>query len=535
MTSAPATSTNGVGLAELHVLVVDCQATGATPSHGELLELGWSVTTGRAIVVEARAEWTKTTRPVSRIVQKLTGWEPSVPAIAPDEAWRRLLADAALATRRHRVPTVIHFAQFERRFLEHAHGDGTFPLEIVCLHAIATRLFPNLPRRNLRALAGTLGGAPDVLRRAGPHADASAFVWRALVPRLAELGVTTWAELGSWLATPASRSKKTARQFPLSAEKRKAVPDAPGVYRFFRPNGDVLYVGKAASLKKRVASHFTTNAGARATERALEMLSQAHDLEVTRTETALEAALLEADEIKRLDPPYNVHLRSAERSAWFASRDWDDLATALDETHTIGPLPSARSIAGIAAIRAMLEGAGVTLERASAAVGVPTAFGPPLDLFIAEWKAFRSAELVGPAPRCIVEASLRLDVQESTDEEAIDEWDPARVRRYLERTVVVEAALLRRARLLGLLAHCRIEFREAKDEVARVLYVRDGELADGVEPGAPPPPRHARLASFDASRYDRLRVLATELRRVVKEGGHVAVHVGRHHVRLPPP
>ncbi|HVH45470.1 MAG TPA: GIY-YIG nuclease family protein, partial [Labilithrix sp.] len=416
-----------LALTELPVLVVDCQATGATPAHGDLLELGWSVTTGTGIVIDARAEWTKTARPVSRIVRKLTGWNESVPSIDAAEAWSRLLDDAPAGPR---IPTVIHFAQFERRFLEHLHGADAFPLDVICLHEIAARLFPNLPRRNLRALAGTLGGTPDVLRRAGPHAAATAFVWRALVPRLAALAVTTWAELATWLDVPTARPRKSARQFPLSPAKRKVVPDAPGVYRFMRPNGDVLYVGKAASLKKRIASHYTTNAGARATERALEMLSQAHEVDVTTTETTLEAALLEVDEIQRLDPPYNVQLRTADRSAWFAAPDWDDLVPAVDDRHTLGPLPSRKAIAGIAAMRAMLLDGVVTSSRAAAAVGVGEAFAPPLDLFLPEWDAFRASELVGRVPRCILEASGRIQVRKSReDETGPAAWDRARIRR----------------------------------------------------------------------------------------------------------
>ena len=525
-----------MNLADLRVLVVDCQTSGATPAHGDVLELGWSVTTASEPVVEPRAEWTRTERPVSRIVRKLTGWDEAVPAIAAREAWAKLLADAPAGS--PRAPTVIHFAQFERRFLEHIHAiensASPFPLDIVCLHAIAERIFPNLPRRNLRALAGTLGGAPEVLRRAGPHVAATALVWRALIPKLAERGVTTWDELGAWLAIPSVRPRKIARQFPLPAERRKALPDKPGVYRFLRPNGDVLYVGKAASLKKRIASHYTTNAGARATERALEMLSQAHDVDVTTTETALEAALVEVDEIKRLDPPYNVHLRSADRTAWFASRDWTDVAPASDEAHPIGPLPSRLAVVGIAAMRELLLGAELDVARASAAVGVPPAFAPPLALFREEWDAFTRAELVGPPRRAILEASARIDVRESPDEEdAPEEWDRTTIRRYLERIVVGEGTLIRRARLLALLAHAEVTFREAKEREPHVLTIVDGII--GGVPNAPRvalPSRRIRIASFDAARYDRLRVLVTELRRVAKEGGDAEIRIGRHRVPL---
>ncbi|MFO0738490.1 MAG: GIY-YIG nuclease family protein [Labilithrix sp.] len=531
-------------LSELRVLVIDCQSSGATPAHGDLLELGWSITSGTAAVLEPRSEWTKTERPVSRIVRKLTGWEPTVPAVEPGDAWMRLLREVSQNMTVWPRPTVIHFAQFERRFLEHVHGQleagAPLPLDIVCVHAVAERLFPNLPRRNLRVLAGTLGGSPDALRRAGPHVAATALVWRALVPKLAELGIHTWESLHDWLAIPSVRPRKIAREFPMPAARRRSLPDKPGVYRFLRPNGDVLYVGKAASLKKRVASHFTANKSSRATERALEMLSQAHDVDVTTTETALEAALLEVDEIKRLDPPYNVHLRAADRDAWFATRDWRHVAPAVDDTHLVGPLPSRVAIAGIAAMRELLLGAELDLDRASAAVGVPRAFGPPLALFRDEWEAFRADELEGDRPdrpdRRILEASTRIAVQDSPDEEdAPAEWDRATVRRYLERIVVGEGTLVRRGRLLALLSHSEVGFREAKDDRMRGLTIVDGAFVDDVHPWSGLyPSLRARLACFDASRYDRLRVLATELRRVRKEGGHAEIRVGRHLVPLGP-
>jgi hypothetical protein len=521
--------------------VIDCQASGATPVHGDLLEHGWSITSGRAEVLAPRSEWTKTERPVSRIVRKLTGWEPSVPSVEPVDAWMRLLREIATHMTVWPRPTVIHFAQFERRFLEHVHDrvetGAPLPLDIICLHAIAERLFPSLPRRNLRVLAGTLGGSPEALRRAGPHVAATALVWRALVPKLAETGVTTWEGLHDWLAVPSVRPRKIPREFPMPAARRKSLPDKPGVYRFLRPNGDVLYVGKAASLKKRIASHYTTNKSNRATERALEMLSQAHDVDVTLTETALEAALVEVDEIKRLDPPYNVHLRAADRSAWFATRDWLHVVPAVDDTHLVGPLPSRMAIVGIAAMREMLLGAEIDVDRACAAVGVPRAFAPPLDLFRDEWEAFRAQELGGDrrVDRRILQASLRIELQESPDEEdAPTEWDRTTIRRYLERVLVGEATLVRRGRLLALLSHAEVTFREAKDDRSRVLMIVDGAFVDTHPWSGLYPSLRTRLTSFDAGRYDRLRVLATELRRVRKEGGRIEIRVGRHVVPLAP-
>src|SRR5262249_17921469 len=158
--------------------------------------------------------------------------------------------------------------------------------------------FPELPRRNIRALAGYLGHSPDLARRAAGHVEATAFIWRALLPHLEQAPIRTWSALKDWVDQPAPRARRAGRVFPLAPERRRALPDGPGVYGFLRRSGDVLYVGKAASLKKRVASHFARRGPA--TERGLELLTQVHDIRPTETASVVEAALLESDEIKRL-------------------------------------------------------------------------------------------------------------------------------------------------------------------------------------------------------------------------------------------
>jgi excinuclease ABC subunit C len=84
------------------------------------------------------------------------------------------------------------------------------------------------------------------------------------------------------------------------------VPDAPGVYLFKDRRGRILYVGKARSLRKRVASYFTRGAEPAKTEALLEAW---RDLETIVTNTELEALLLENSLIKKHRPRYNVCLR----------------------------------------------------------------------------------------------------------------------------------------------------------------------------------------------------------------------------------
>jgi len=86
----------------------------------------------------------------------------------------------------------------------------------------------------------------------------------------------------------------------------KRLPDTPGVYRMLSDKEDVLYVGKAKSLKKRVMSY--TNYG-RLPYRLQRMISQTKVMEFVHTHTEAEALLLESNLIKKLKPRYNILLR----------------------------------------------------------------------------------------------------------------------------------------------------------------------------------------------------------------------------------
>jgi DNA polymerase III epsilon subunit-like protein len=536
-------------LNELPVLIVDCQTTGASPALGSVLELGWCVTQpGSAAEQAAEAHWI--TPPsgerISMVVRQLTGFDESVltSSLPPEQAWQRL---RALMSPAQPMPTAIHFARFELSFLrdwaQRFEPAAPFPLDAVCVHAIACRLYPNLPRRNLRALAGFLGHGLHLERRSLGHVQATAFIWHKLVAELAERGITTWPALRHWLASPEANRAPRKRRYPLASARYRALPDQPGVYRFLRSNGDVLYVGKATSLKKRVSSHFTKQAGA--TERALEMLTQVSDIAFTATSTALEASLLETLTIKQLNPPYNVQLVLGERGVWFATHDLLHAAPEPDEGHRFGPLSSRYAVRALGAFTQLLAGEPPSDARRAAVVGAPLRWGPDpasfdegLALFSerhlqkfpsevsAKQRAFRVARsLVGLVPE---EADETASV-----EDAPKVWDGPRVRRHLERAVAQAYQVLRRASWLCLLASSSVSYREPDSAVTRFLLLDCAELVeagDATSSELPVPrsrPKREAQSCFTAARYDSLRILTTELKRILKDGGEVTVRLSR--------
>jgi len=90
---------------------------------------------------------------------------------------------------------------------------------------------------------------------------------------------------------------------PTLNQKLKSLPTSPGVYIFRGKDGKILYVGKATSLKDRVGSYFNLARGSRPIEM---MIHEVWDIEIKKTDTVLEAYILEQNLIKEIQPKYNV-------------------------------------------------------------------------------------------------------------------------------------------------------------------------------------------------------------------------------------
>ncbi|RJS95291.1 excinuclease ABC subunit UvrC [Salinisphaera sp. Q1T1-3] len=122
----------------------------------------------------------------------------------------------------------------------------------------------------------------------------------------------------------------------------------PGVYRMYDASGDVLYVGKAKNLKKRVSSYFLRASGNAKTEA---MLDQVANIEVTITHTEDDALLLESTLIKKHRPRYNIYLRDDKSYPYLLITGDNDFPRVVYHRgaqkrsgHYFGPFPSSGAV-----------------------------------------------------------------------------------------------------------------------------------------------------------------------------------------------
>lgn len=95
----------------------------------------------------------------------------------------------------------------------------------------------------------------------------------------------------------------------VTREHMSDLPDTPGVYFFLSPEKEILYIGKATSLRDRVRSYYSTDIHVTRGPKISAMLTKAASLAYQRTDSVLEALLLESERIKEHAPIYNTDLK----------------------------------------------------------------------------------------------------------------------------------------------------------------------------------------------------------------------------------
>lgn len=254
---------------------------------------------------------------------------------------------------------VAHNAGFDIGFLRAAaqQCDIAWPRpQVLCTVRLARRVLtreeaPSVRLASLaRLFANRIGGVTQPTHRALDDARATVDVLHALIERVGNQGVHSYADLRSYLpdVTPTQRRKRVLAE---------GLPHRPGVYLFRGPSGEVLYVGTAVDLRRRVGQYFT---GADPRGRMKEMVTLAGGVDHVECAHALEAGVRELRLLAAHAPPYNRRSRFPQRWWWVALTDeaFPRLAVVRAPRHgrAVGPFRARADAADTANLLARFTG-----------------------------------------------------------------------------------------------------------------------------------------------------------------------------------
>ena len=216
----------------------------------------------------------------------------------------------------HGAVLVAHNARFDMGFLRAAAdqcGIRWARPQTLCTVQLARRVLSReeAPSVRLGALARLFAVSSEPTHRALDDARATVEVLHALIERVGNLGVHSYAELRSYLpdVPPAQRRKRVLAE---------GLPRRPGIYLFHGPADEVLYVGTAINLRRRVSQYFN---GSDQRTRMKEMVALATRVEHVECAHALEAGVRELRMLSAHAPPYNRRSKFPQRWWWLVLSD----------------------------------------------------------------------------------------------------------------------------------------------------------------------------------------------------------------------
>lgn len=274
-------------------VTVDIEATGCRPGTSSIIEIG-------AVRIEAgvvAGHFSRLVRPTDEIppaIGRLTGITDDMVKACSSigevmAEFQTFSAGAVLIAHNHRFD--MSFLDYEA---ERVWG-APFSRPVLDTLTLARRLHPELPRHNLRDLAVFYGTEHAPTHRAHDDALATAEVFVKMLPELDAAGLATAADVARLCGV--AQQSRLARKLALATH----LPDGPGLYLFRDEQGEVVFVGKAKSLRTRVRNHFYAPDDTSCPSPASEVAS----IQYFPLVSALDAALLEVRLQDRYRPVFN--------------------------------------------------------------------------------------------------------------------------------------------------------------------------------------------------------------------------------------
>jgi DNA polymerase-3 subunit epsilon len=271
--------------------IVDIETTGGYADHHRITEIAIYHHDGLQIT----DHYHTLLNPGRKIPQFITGLTGITSKMVEEAPAFETVAEEIMNWLKDRI-FVAHNAQFDFSFLKKEFGGAgiNWQTKKLCTVRLSRKIIPGLESYSLGRLAESLGIKIPDRHRAGGDAQATARIFSLLLQRDQD-GVITKALKRN--------SGETILPPNLPKEEFDRLPAKAGVYYFLDGQGQIIYVGKALNIKKRIAGHFTGEA--REWNRA-NIRNEIHHVTYELTGSELIALILESQEIRRLWPKYNL-------------------------------------------------------------------------------------------------------------------------------------------------------------------------------------------------------------------------------------
>lgn len=314
-------------------VVVDLETTGTSPDGDAITEIGAVKVRGGEVLGEF-ATLVNPGRDITPQIVQITGITTAMVIDAPriESVLPGFLEFAAGCV------LVAHNARFDTGFLKAAAARMQTPwpaFQVLCTVQLARRVLgrDEAPSVKLSVLAQLLGAQTTPTHRALDDARATVDVLHALIARVGNQGVHSLTELMDYLPE-VTRRQRAKRVIAVD------LPATPGVYLFRGPSDEVLYIGTAVNLRRRVRNYFT---GSDTRPRIREMVQLATRVDHVECAHALEAGVRELRLLLAHTPPYNRRSKFPQRAWWLTLTDEPFPRFAVSRTPTrdaLGPFNS---------------------------------------------------------------------------------------------------------------------------------------------------------------------------------------------------
>lgn len=279
--------------------IVDIETTGGFAGRSRITEVAIFIHDGQQ-VVESYETLVNPNQEIPSYITGLTGISQQMVNTAP--------TFEKVAKKIHSLITdkvfVAHNVHFDYSFLkkELEKCDLKFNPKKVCTVRLSREIIPGLRSYGLGKLCEQLNITIENRHRAGGDAKATSVLFEMLLRKNPE-----------FVAYAIKRTSGETKLPPnLPKEEFDDLPEEAGVYYFLDAHGEIIYVGKAKNIKKRITSHFS---GISKNKRNQYIRNEIHHINYELTGNELVALLLESSEIKRLWPKYN-------RAQKFRANQW---------------------------------------------------------------------------------------------------------------------------------------------------------------------------------------------------------------------